>query len=488
MLYRIIGSRANALLADNPVEFVRSYASLLPASPDQIGSEPFDSEWYMRLYPDVEAAVAKGKYSSAYEHFTTTGFFAGRLGAPMPVDEYWYREAYPDVDRAVSQGGIDSAASHFRIWGFFEGRAASALHQVDEAWYKATYPSVVWEIEFGYFSKAQDHYNRRGFALGYWASRQSVGKTEDEPTVPKLPAPALVESSATEDYAPGAIRIKIGTNGNLGNKIFQYMYCRSLQDILPGSELGGYNLPEFDLVSGEFELGGRVLTIRDGNRHSMASIAYQLKQGIYDALLFDGYVQRLEYYPNRDVFAAFFRSNISVDRARLGPGNVTINVRGQEVLRATHPNYNPVPVSFFEHVANTTRLDPVIVGQLGDDAYSEEIRRRFSGCIFIPSRSPIEDFEIVRQSTNIALSVSTFSWTAAWLSNTAQTIHLPVSGFLHPHQAPDVDLLPTRDGRYRFYQFPIFRWQATKEQLDALISKEQNFRQITPAAARALIR
>ena len=287
--------------------------------------------------------------------------------------------------------------------------------------------------------------------------------------------------------ATRVIRIKLGNNGNIGNKMFQYMYCRNLQALLPDSELGGYNLPEFGLVSRDFALEGRILHIPHGHHHSMASLAYQLTQGIYDELLFDGYVQRLEYYPNRDLCAAHFQSGVTIDRTHLGPDKLTINIRGAEVLRAIHPHYNPVPVSFYEYIARTTRLEPVIMGQLGDDPYSDEIRRRFSGCVFLPSRSAIEDFEIIRNSTNIAISVSTFSWIAAWLSKTAQTIHLPVSGILNPRQRGDVDLLPTRDERYRFYEFPVFPWKATEEQIQALLAPAPSFRPITPAEARALI-
>ncbi len=283
------------------------------------------------------------------------------------------------------------------------------------------------------------------------------------------------------------VRIKIGTNGRLGNKLFQYMYCRHLQILIPSSVVEGFQIPEFNLVSPDLPLDGRILEIRDGHRHNMQSIAYLLNSGIYDNLYFDGYVQRLEYYPNRDFCAGFFPTEHKVDRTHLGADSLLINVRGFEILSNAHPDYGPVPVDFFSQIVDQTRLSPVIMGQLGDDDYSREIRHRLAGCKFIASKSAISDFELVRNATNIVFGVSSFSWMAAWLSRTAERIYMPVSGYYHPAQRPDVDLLPVNDDRYRFYEFPVEKWYATNEQMARLLSSGRTFRQLTRAQAKALI-
>ena len=283
------------------------------------------------------------------------------------------------------------------------------------------------------------------------------------------------------------VRIKIGRNGRLGNKMFQYMYCRYLQSLVPNSIVENLRIPEFNLTSPDLPLEGRTLEIMHGHRHSMQSIAYLLNNNIYDNLYFDGYVQRLEYYPSRDFCAGFFQSRQKPDRKHLGPDSLLINVRGFEVLVNTHPDYGPVPVDFFSQIVDQTRLSPVIMGQLGDDDYSHEIRRRFAGCTFIASTSILSDFEMIRNATNIVFGVSTFSWIAAWLSGTAQRIYMPVSGIFHPAQRPDVDLLPISDDRYRFYEFPVEKWQATKEQMSKLLASGRVFRQMTRAQTKGLI-
>ena len=283
------------------------------------------------------------------------------------------------------------------------------------------------------------------------------------------------------------MRIKIGNNGRLGNKMFQYMFCRRLQDLVPLSSVDGFKIPEFNLTSPDRPLEGRVLHIRDGHRHSMNSIAHMLNERIYDHVLFDGYVQRLEYYPNRDLLSGLFPSPHETDLTHLGAGNLLINVRGAEVLAATHADYGPVPVDFFSQVATETKLTPVIMGQMGDDAYSDEIRIRFRGCVFLPSHSAIRDFEIVRHAKNITFGVSSFSWLAAWLSKTAEAIHMPVSGYYNPLQRSDIDLLPVGDDRYRFYDFPVQKWAATEEQQAYVLGSGKTFRRLTPHEIRARI-
>jgi hypothetical protein len=96
----------------------------------------------------------------------------------------------------------------------------------------------------------------------------------------------------------------------------------------------------------------------------------------------------------------------------------------------------------------------VFLGQLGPGEYFDTLRNAFPGAEFVPARDPMLDFTVLRRSSNIVLSVSTFAWLAAWLSEASQ-IHLAVNGLLNPMQLPDVDLLPFADERFRFYLFPV---------------------------------
>lgn len=275
------------------------------------------------------------------------------------------------------------------------------------------------------------------------------------------------------------INIKIVHNGNMANKMFQYMYTRKLQEMIGESYLFGFEFPMFGLNSADNHLPGRLLHIKDGHRHCLSSLAYLLNNKSYDSLLFGGYVQRMEYYNSAMLCNILFPPRVEIDNSWLGDSFITINVRGGEILRNMHRDYGPVPVNFFEQVANRTKLEPVLMGQIGNDSYSKQILNVFSGCKIIPSISPGHDFEILRNSSNIAMSVSSFSWLGSWLSFNAQSIHMPVSGFLNPRQRPDINLVPVNDKRYTFYHFPVQHWIASQDQIDSLFSNDYKYDEIT---------
>ena len=75
---------------------------------------------------------------------------------------------------------------------------------------------------------------------------------------------------------------------------------------------------------------------------------------------------------------------------------------------------------------------------------------------------------------------------AAWLSCTAQRIHVPLLGFLNPAQRIDMDLLPVNDPRYIFYFFEKEYWKATEEQIKATTSSSVQFREIDHDEAATL--
>jgi SAM-dependent methyltransferase len=63
------GSRRDVI---EPGELVRVLRLLLPLV-------RFDTEWYLRCYPDVAAALASGAAHSAHQHFVDHGYFEGRI-------------------------------------------------------------------------------------------------------------------------------------------------------------------------------------------------------------------------------------------------------------------------------------------------------------------------------------------------------------------------------------------------------------------------
>lgn len=284
------------------------------------------------------------------------------------------------------------------------------------------------------------------------------------------------------------IPIRINGRGGIGNRIFQYMFGMRLQSMIPGSTVVNVSLPEFGIRTPDMPLPERSLTISNAHQVDMLQIAHLVRSGVYDGVSMSAYVQRLEYYTDREELAKLFPIRNPSRLDPVDPGAIVINVRGNEVLSDVHPDYGPVPVDFFTQVVDETGLTPVIVGQLRDDPYSDEIRRRFSGCDIRASNSPSSDFELVRSASNVVFGVSTFSWLAAWLSPNARRIFMPVSGIFNPAQRPDIDLLPIGDHRYQFYGFPREAWTGSREQLDNLVSREHAFSQLAHDTVSAVRR
>lgn len=284
------------------------------------------------------------------------------------------------------------------------------------------------------------------------------------------------------------IPIQIAAVGGPGNTMFQYMFAKRLQAALPEAVIGNVHLPQFGIDLPRLEMPPSSLVVPPEHQVDVSEIAHMLRTRVYPGLRMRGYVQRLAYYLDRVEMAALFPAAQAVDTTAITPRSLVINVRGSEVLGDVHRDYGPVPVDYFEQIAQAAGLEPILVGQLGDDRYSDEIRRRFAGCTIIESVSPAADFELLRSATNLVIGVSTFSWLAAWLSPQVQQVFMPVSGIFNPAQRPDIDLLPLSDERYRFYGFPEVAWTAQEGQYDALVQRGSTFPELSITTLRQLRR
>ena len=82
----------------------------------------FDSNYYLRSYPDISEALEKGLFKSPHHHYVEFGYFENRLPFRIEVDEEFYFRSNPDIKASVSAGTIPSAQAHFERHGFKEGR------------------------------------------------------------------------------------------------------------------------------------------------------------------------------------------------------------------------------------------------------------------------------------------------------------------------------------------------------------------------------
>jgi len=254
-------------------------------------------------------------------------------------------------------------------------------------------------------------------------------------------------------------RLRIVRIGNLGNQTIQYIAALGLARAIGDCDVVGHDLPLLRNQSpriiaprrGIFEIRGHLI---DPQFIARIVERYDLRRITFKAL-----GHRCENYPPREELIEQFDIP-PPPGVHFGDDDLVINVRGAEILSDRHKDYGPVPVDFYVKLVEAVGKLPVFMGQIGTDWYSNALRERFPGAAFLPSLGPAGDFAAIASARHVVVSLSSFSWVAAWLSQ-ASTIHVPVLGFYNPAQRPDVNLLPVEDERYRFYRFPVREWNAT---------------------------
>jgi hypothetical protein len=251
------------------------------------------------------------------------------------------------------------------------------------------------------------------------------------------------------------VTIELHPQGNLANRMIQLLAAKSLSKMLPDARIVSTRLPEWNIEYEHVDLRQNEKIIKTSlgqviNINGLMKEAYAHPQL---RIIFQSHAQRIEYMPPIDQCRRDFVADESVG-AEWGEDYIVCPIRGAEILDGHHPNYVLIPIEFYREIFEKTRLKPVFMGQLANNHYCNALRSCFPDAIFSESYGTISDFETIRKSKNVVVSVSTFVWLAAWLSN-ANRIIMPVSGFYHPMQASTAALLPYNDDRYEFYLFPI---------------------------------
>jgi hypothetical protein len=123
--FKMLKQRLSIVTVNGHLKVNNAYDEFLDIVRLLLRSVSVDEAWYLTEYPDIAEAIASGDVKSARNHFIDSGYFEGRLPAPIEVDEAWYLSEYPDVAEGIERGEIESARQHFLEHGFEEGRAAT---------------------------------------------------------------------------------------------------------------------------------------------------------------------------------------------------------------------------------------------------------------------------------------------------------------------------------------------------------------------------
>lgn len=275
-------------------------------------------------------------------------------------------------------------------------------------------------------------------------------------------------------------------SGRLGNQMMQLMIAQRLLRGLPGYQVQGYDMPDWRLSNLVRQGHPYCPLLVRGAGAPWGLIGRLCRLGLADSVLMRSVSLDYRWFLSREEANELFVALPEEDAPGFGPEYLVINVRGEDILFGKAGDYGPIPIEYYRQLIAETGLKPVFMGQLFDDYYSQLIRSSFPDAIYVPHTTVIGDFQVIRNSKNIVVSVSTFSWLAAWMSN-ADRIYMPLLGSCNPLQRPDINLTPTDDPRFVFDLFPHRIWKATPEQI-ASLTTERTFQRVTTADVESLRR
>jgi hypothetical protein len=257
--------------------------------------------------------------------------------------------------------------------------------------------------------------------------------------------------------AQGETAFVIQQVGRLGNHMFQLMFARAVQQHARRRVvISGYDMPAWGLSAPATaplpahtpRIGGHLLEAR---RVAAAIDALGIR-----AVRMNNLCLRVSSLLEPSAYSDIFPLKGGRD---LPDDALVIHVRAGDIVKDVHPSYGPLPFSYYRALIRETGLRPFFVGEIFTEPYASALRAAFPTAEFVGGETVIDDFQTLRRARNLALSVSTFGWLAAYFSE-AQAIHVPVAGFLDPLDQPDKDTLILDDPRYRYRFIPAAIWAA----------------------------
>jgi hypothetical protein len=255
--------------------------------------------------------------------------------------------------------------------------------------------------------------------------------------------------------APYAPVFHLEPMGRLANLMIQYMVAIKFTDMVPDCRISNISIPAWGISHAPIAPTGPVAIEQQEQHIDLPGLADQVRSGQAARIEWTGFGQRMENFLPPERYQAVFVSPFQMPMG-YGPEYLVCPVRAEDILHAPNAEYVLTPVEFYRDVIEMTGLKPVFIGQTQANAYMDRIKAAFPGAIFRePQTDLLVDFETIRQSRNVVIGVSTYSWLAAWLSRSVDNIYLAVSGLFNPMQKPHVDLLPFGDDRFKFFLFPI---------------------------------
>lgn len=266
-------------------------------------------------------------------------------------------------------------------------------------------------------------------------------------------------------------------SGRVGNNLFQLSFAFYITSLLGNAKLVNFGIPEIGIQEDEryeFLVGEKSKTID----LSELEISQMLEKGTFGEFLrnFKGselikvrglgkhpriYLQSQEYLKSL-VSHAVLPNTTNKDE-------LVIHIRAGDLWRKfwqfktarVHPDYSALPLDFYRLVMASRSRSVLMVCEPGIPRwYLNKLRNLIPGVEFKVQQSSIYmDFQTILNAREVCLSISTFSWMAAFLGK-SKIVHFPLRGLFDINQRPDLDLRSLGRGKIiNYYSIDAFRWR-----------------------------
>ena len=264
------------------------------------------------------------------------------------------------------------------------------------------------------------------------------------------------------------VEIRVIDSGRLGNRILIRAQAERIASLV-GGDVYQQAFADFGIPRTQRSWASRLRDV--GRRPTLRLTGHQIDDEELKAFAKANPSGRIEtsamgfnidqILPLREKLVSRFRVPNPTDTdAALFKGRVTCHIRGEDVFGSdgvVHPDYPPVPISYLQQVEKMSRRPFAFVGQWADsEQYLQLLRASFPSATFIDRGSALRDFSLLVHAEALALSVSTFAWTAALLRGPKQFTWMPTLGLFNPDQRADISaVLPWSS----CVGFPRFEWR-----------------------------
>ena len=210
--------------------------------------------------------------------------------------------------------------------------------------------------------------------------------------------------------------VEVNYIGNMGNRLFQYCLGRIIAETL-SFRLKADPIPGFpgtlEIVGGKDFSDGPIQEL-GGNKIDLQAV---LTDHSPRKIVLNGYFQRYEYYqPFKDVIRKRWLVPGFLPVSQRSAREIVLNIRRGDYIQMGWAT----PFEFFREVLESAKCERVFI--VTDEPRDPFFRRfgHYQPVVF--HQGPLEDFSMLLSFKKMAISQSTFSWWAAFLSEAEEVV------------------------------------------------------------------